>query len=715
MKRLMRVLLSVITLVVVLLVVAVVVVTLYLKLYFDPNDYKGWLSQEVKERTGRDLQIKGNIDLSVFPWLGVEVGKIALGNAPGFEEPVFASADRTQIRVKLLPLLRKELEMDTVSLYGLNLRLARDKQGHNNWEDLIQPKTGEAPTRSKPAQPAPAEEGLPLAGLAIGGLDIRDARISWHDAQTGQRYTIDRLALQSGAVVLGKPIDLQLRFHLAGGPPPVEGDVSLKGSAALNLEAQRYRVRDLVLDATLSGEGMPGQGLELAVATQADLDLSAQTLSVPELELKTLGMRVTGALAAEGVPAAPRYNASLKVAEFSPRALLERLGEPPIETADPKVLQSLSLTARLTGTATQAKLEELAARLDDTTLKGRVEVPRFREPAVRFDLSVDNIDADRYLPPPAGGEKPAEPAPATPGTATAATAGQQGLPMETLRALDVAGDLRVGRLKISNLRMTDILLKLTAKDGLIKLDPTQAQLYQGSYLGHIHLDARGKQPKLAVDEKLTGVQAGPLLKDLTGEERLLGRAGVSAKLTMEGADAEAMKKTLNGTADFSLLDGAVKGVNVARMIREARARIRGEPPPPQEPKQTDFTELSGSINFTNGVGRNDDLQAKSPLLRIRGAGTANLVTEQLDYRLTAVVVGTGAGQGGKALEDLKGLSIPIKVTGSFQEPKYTLELDKVVSAEAKKQVQEKVEKKIEKELGDKLPGQAKDLLKGLFR
>jgi AsmA protein len=711
MKRLIRVLLSVIALVVVLFIVAVVVATLY----FDPNDFKDQLSEAVKEHTGRDLEIKGNIDLSVFPWLGVEVGKIAMGNAPGFDEPVFASADRTQIRVKLLPLLRKQLEMDTVSLYGLNLKLARDKQGHGNWEDLTQPQAEEAAAETKPSQPAPAEGGLPLAGLAIGGLDIRDARVSWDDAQAGQRYTIDRLALQSGAVVPGKPIDLELRFHLAGGTPPVDGDVSLKGTADLDPEAQRYRVRDLVLDASLTGEGVPGQTLDLALATQADLDLSTQTLSVPELELKTLGMLVTGALAAEGVLGEPRYNASLKVAEFSPRALLERLGQPPLETADPKVLQSLSLTTRLTGSTTQANLEDLKARLDQTNLEGRVEVPRFQGPAVRFDLSLDDIDADRYLPPPAEGEKPAEPAPATPGAATAAAAGDQGLPMETLRALDVDGNLRIGRLKISNLRMTDILLKLTAKDGLIKLDPTQAQLYQGSYLGHIRLDARGKQPKLAVDERLTGVQAGPLLKDFMGEERLLGRAGVTAKLTMVGDAAEAMKKSLNGTADFAFLDGAVKGVNVAHMIRAARARIRGEPPPAEEPKQTDFTELSGSIKFTNGVGRNHDLQAKSPLLRLKGEGTANLVTEQLDYLLTTVVVDTGAGQGGKEMEDLKGLTIPIKVTGSFQEPKYKLELEKLISAEAKKQVQEKVEKKIEKELGGKLDGKTKDLLKGLFR
>ena len=167
---------------------------------------------------------------------------------------------------------------------------------------------------------------------------------------------------------------------------------------------------------------------------------------------------------------------------------------------------------------------------------------------------------------------------------------------------------------------------------------------------------------------------------------------------------------------MQLLDGAVKGVNIGRMIREAKARIEGEPlPPSDEPLQTDFTELSGSINFTDGVGRNDDLHAKSPLLRIRGKGTADLPREQVDYLLTTAIVGSGEGQGGKDLQDLKGLQIPIKVTGSFQKPKYQLDLETLLAAEAKRKGQKRLDKVIEKELDEKYQEPAKELLRGLFR
>ena len=136
MKKLIRVLLGLVALVVVLFIVAVAVASFY----FDPNDFKDQMSAAVKENTGRDLSIAGDIELSLFPWLGVQVGQVTLGNASGFPEPVFASAEKTQIRVKLLPLLTRQLEMDTLTLHGLTLKLARDEQGRTNWEDLTAPK-----------------------------------------------------------------------------------------------------------------------------------------------------------------------------------------------------------------------------------------------------------------------------------------------------------------------------------------------------------------------------------------------------------------------------------------------------------------------------------------------------------------------------------------------------------------------------------------------
>jgi len=151
------------------------------------------------------------------------------------------------------------------------------------------------------------------------------------------------------------------------------------------------------------------------------------------------------------------------------------------------------------------------------------------------------------------------------------------------------------------------------------------------------------------------------------------------------------------------------------MIREAKAKVRGQPLPPDDGlNQTDFSELTGSLNISQGQVRNNDLVAKSPLLRVNGKGNADLVAEKVDYLLSVSVVGTTKGQGGKELDDLKNLTIPIKITGNLTDPSYGLDMGKLLESQAKEKVKEQVEKRLGDQLGDKLPGQLKDGLKGLF-
>jgi AsmA protein len=258
------------------------------------------------------------------------------------------------------------------------------------------------------------------------------------------------------------------------------------------------------------------------------------------------------------------------------------------------------------------------------------------------------------------------------------------------------------------------------------LHPVSANLYQGTYAGNIGLDARGQQANITVDEKLTDIQAGPLLKDLQGEDRLAGRGNLSVNVSMSGATPDDFKKTLNGVTAFAFADGAVKGINIGHLIRQALAALKGQSLPPTEgPVKTDFSELRGSVQFQNGVASNQDLQAKSPVLRVQGKGTANLVDESMDYRLMTTLVATGEGQGGRELQDLEGIPIPVRVTGTFNEPSYQVDLEALAQAalqgkagEQKQKALEKVEKTLDKELGDKLSEEdteaVKKLLKGLF-
>jgi AsmA protein len=253
-------------------------------------------------------------------------------------------------------------------------------------------------------------------------------------------------------------------------------------------------------------------------------------------------------------------------------------------------------------------------------------------------------------------------------------------------------------LKAYQLRSSDVKISVSAKDGLVQVFPARANLYQGTYTGNIRVDVRGKQPRIALDEKVAGVQAEPLLKDMLGEAKVTGTADVALKLTAVGNRPPAIRKTLNGNARFAFTDGVIKGMDVLGEIRQAYGLLRGKPQAAGVSNQTEFSAVTGTATVTNGVLNNPDLVGKSPLLQVQGAGTANLVTQLLDYRINATLVDSLEGKG-----ELTGRPIPVQITGPFAKPKVSVDLQQVLKQEAKKQLQ--------KQLEDKLDS---DTLKGLF-
>ena len=683
------------------LLLLIVAAAIILPLVVDPNDFKDEIAQAVESKTGRVLAIDGDIGLSVFPWLGLEIGPTSLSNAPGFSTAPFARMDAVQVRVKLLPLLSKQLEMDTVLLQGLQVSLETDAQGKTNWEDLAG-----APQEQAPAvEEQPPSGEMALAGLAIGGVEITNAGVIWDDKQAAARYEISGLNLRTGAIAPGQAVPVELGLVVDSAQPKVSGPLAFAATIALSDDSQTVTLTDALLETDLAGETLPGGQLKSELGFSTSLNLEAQTLTVSNLVLKGLGLQVEGQLKGTAVLADnAAFAGDIGVSPFNPREVIKALGQAVPEVSDPEVLKRAEAALQLAATKDSVSLSDIQLKLDDSTIKGQLKVANFAKPAIRFGLHLDQIDVDRYLPP----QTEAAPAPPT----AAAAAGTQLIPVDTLRALDVDGEVTIKQLKAAQLRSTDIRMKLVAKGGVVRVHPASANMYQGQYQGDIKMDVRGKQPKISMNETLAGVQVGPLLKDLTGEDKLTGKTQASANLVTSGQTPEEFKKTLNGKISFAFTDGAVKGFNLAALIRNAQAKINGQPPPAETgPNQTDFSEITGTANVTNGIVRNRDLIAKSPLLRVEGTGDIDLPQESLDYQVTTKVVGSLEGQGGEGLADVKGVPIPIQLSGTFAEPKYKIRLDKALKESAKKKVEKKLEKELEKRgLGDQV-----DQLKGLFR
>jgi AsmA protein len=570
-----------------LALLAILAVTL--TLVFDPNQYKGEIIKAVKDKTGRELRIDGKLGWSFFPWIGIETGKLELGNAPGFGPEPMARIDAAGAKVELLPLLRKQVSVDTVFLDGLKLNLARNAAGKTNWDDLTTPpsKVEKAPEKSTPGK-APG-----IGGVSVNKIDIRKADLTWNDQKDGAHYAVHNLDFKTGKIVTNQSVDVQLAFDLESGQPPLRTRVDLKSRMNLDLEAQTLNVDSL-------------------------------TLALGDLALQTnfKGTHIFDA---------PAVSGALEISSFNPRALMDKLGVK-VETAGKTALTKLSLKTKFSATADSVELKDLAINLDASRLNGSLAVRHFTKPSYQFDLTLDQIDLDAYLPPPV----PAATSASKPGTA--APAAPVEVPLSALRALAVQGKFRILQLKAMNLHSSDALIQVTADNGLITLGPNQAKLYSGKYAGRTTLDVRGKAPMLAIDESVNGVELAPMLKDAMQFDKFTGTANLSAKVTAQGLDANQIKQTLNGTAAFAVQNGSIKGVDLKKMRGSIASAIRDNSYQklteliPQSADETRFTHLDGTTQIKNGVVQNNDMKIQSPdLLNVTGKGSANLVKETLDY------------------------------------------------------------------------------------
>ena len=708
---------------VVALAALVAIAALVLPMVIDPNDYKAEIATAVEKQTGRTLTIEGDITLSVFPWLGLDIGPTQFSNAAGFDEPSMARMEAVQVRVKLLPLLRKQLEVDKIRLSGLQLYLAKDKQGLTNWADLTAPAKAGEPTDKAATETAGDAAAGGLERLAIGGIEVTGASLHWDDRSSDSRYEVNELSLTTGAIEPGEAFDLNLQMQLLSTQPAIKTGLSLRGELLIATDLDALTITGAKLEVDAQGDSLPDGQVRAALTTDVSLGLAAQTLLLPNMVLETLGLQITASVTGADISSdAPRFNGTLAIAEFVPRKVLQALGEAAPVTADDSVLRKADANMAWDASLQHFAASALTAHLDETTLNGELKVQSFDAPAITFALLLDQIDIDRYLPPATGQEGAAEGAS---GDKAAGSSGGKGagksspqsgeLPLEPLRNLNLNGELRMAQLKAFNLRSRDVLIQIRARDGVLDISPLTAKLYEGAIDVDLKLDVRKDTPRFTVKESLTGVQAGPLLKDLTGDDPLLGTANVKADLNTAGSNVDEILNALKGTAEFSFKEGAINGVNIAALIREAQATLKGQPAPKQEqPNQTDFALMQGTATVTNGLVKNDDLILQSPLLRITGAGEVNLPKEAVDYMLTTKFVGSLEGQGGKGYQELEGLSVPVHVGGTFSKLTYAPDLGAVAKDAAKAEVEKRVQEekqKLEKKLGTDIPD---SLLKGLF-
>jgi AsmA protein len=660
---------------------------------------------QVKAATGRDLVIAGPASFTVFPSFGVRAGEVSLSAPPDMGgDPLFTAAN-IDVGVRLLPLLRQEIVVDRLVLHEPAFVLRIDEQGRKSWDMAA---AGEArPVRLAEAENADvlkdfsaggrglAESAKSRAGpseLSLGDIRIENGTVRYADARSGADFRIEAINAEAALDAISRPL-------------------SAKGDF---VRAQEK----IAFDATLNSPA------ELIAEQPAKLALS---LKGAPFTLRYDGSVVLrDAISAEG---------AIEGSAASLRALAGWLGT---ELPPSRGFREASLAGQLHAEESTARLSDVKLTLDGATATGTIDVTTGgTRPHVTANLQVANLDLANYLGEGTGANAPqlapgaesqtapsaeppadqSEPAPqsiedlledrSSPQVrGFTKRAGWSGEPLDLapLGLLDADAKLAVTALSYGDVRVDSSELVLALKDRLLKTTFEDVKLYQGRGKGLVTLDGTGPEAALVANVELAGIAAQPLLKDAAGIDWLAGTGDVALALSGRGASEAALVKSLNGKSNVAVRNGAIIGFNLGAAMRAlSEGSIPDFSTSPAE--KTDFSELTGSFAITDGIAKNDDLQLASPLLRATGAGSIDLPARSLDYVVRPKVVASLEGQGGE--KGLKGLEIPLHITGSWEEPNIEADVAGVIN---NPDVTETV-----KELGKEFEGKsAGEIVEGLF-
>ncbi|MDD5411216.1 MAG: AsmA family protein, partial [Methylobacter sp.] len=403
-------------------ILLIVIAICTLPFFIDPNDSKPKISAAVKDATGRELILEGDLKLSLFPWIGISTGKIILGNAEGFQDQPFATAAESKIKVKLLPLLSKKIEVRRIVLKDLALNLTKNKQGISNWDDLTASADTKAALLPDTDNGKQDEQSTPFT---IGGISIKNAHVNWDNQQTGKHIEIKDLNLNTDQFTYDEPVDVDLSLVVLNDEAKLKESIKLSTDFTVNEKLDTFLLVNTDLQTTTEGESIPGKSITTTLsANDVALDMAKQTAKISGLQLKSGDATLSAEITGTDIKDKPSFQGPVTIAPFSPTKLMQQLAIELPAMQDANALSSLAINFDLQATADSANLQNLVMVLDDTHIKGSASIKDFALPAIAFNLVADAIDADRYSSTPDKSSKPI----ASPAIALAA--GANALPVE---------------------------------------------------------------------------------------------------------------------------------------------------------------------------------------------------------------------------------------------------------------------------------------------
>jgi AsmA protein len=597
--------------------------------------YTQQIAQQVERATGRQLTISGPVTFSVLPRLAFEAEGVALANPPGAASPQMVRLKTVQVQVKIWPLVHGTLEIDRFVLIEPQIDLEIDAEGRPNWQfgepaadrpasPPAQPEAGRDATQDGADAGAGQQAGL-VSEIKLGDIRIENGALTYTDARSGAAERVDainmtlalpdlesRMQADGSLDYNGQKVDLALAVDkpsalLKGGSSPVKADVT-------------------TTPADVGFDGQVTNGAEPAASGTIDLEVSS---------IRDLAAWLAKPIDFEG-----------------------------------QGLQTLRIAGKLDGAPKRVAFTDATIGLDAIEAKGEFvadlsgEVPKLDG---RLDLGA--VDLDPYLPPPAEqeagdqGERPA-------GKESPSGWSDEPLQLPPLGGANVDFALSLDSLSMREIEVGRTELALQLANATLKTVLKQMALYGGQATGEVEVTAADGVPSIRQQFRLDGLNALPFLEAVAGFNRLEGTVQADTELTSRGGSQLQLVRNLNGNGSVAFTDGAIVGINIAAMVRNAASAFLD--PAAGEQRKTDFAELAGTFAIRDGILTNDDLRLQAPVLRVDGRGRVDLPARTVAYRIEPTAAATLEGQG--AEKQAAGVLVPVIVEGPWDDLSYRPDL-----------------------------------------
>lgn len=679
---------------VLLLTISAVMLTYFL----DPNKFKGKISQRFFAKTGQVLVINGDLKWSIFPWVGIKAHNLTYYNPPGFQPKVFASAKEMDVKIKLIPLLQRKIEVGNITFDHLLMNLVKNQSGKPNWANL----TNTSKKENAPSNPE-NNHSAALATMTISSFKIKDGTIHWEDQQAHQKYTLANVNLNSRGIAFNQSFPASLQFVALDTNSQPIADVNLSSKVTIASDQQQYVLQKIKLQGNLFDKQYANGKIDFSSDADVTLDLQKQTLSSQtDFSLGNL----TGSALVNGVQISknPAFKGDIKLDAFSLKTFMNKLGK----TAP--AIDQVGLKTEISLHNSILKLNQIKLKADDSDINGQASI-QLKNKSADFNLTTSEFDVNKFLN--ANGDANAN-------SSTTAQTANTDLPQnitgakKSNNAWRARGNLQVGKLLVKKFVLTNVTAALSYQNDIIELSPIHADLYRGEMNGNIVIDKRDNQKTFyTMKQFLNNVDLKEMLQQVADSEKLSGIANVTTTLSSVTTPSSSFLAGLNGNLQLLVKNGTLQGIDVTYQISRAHSFLKHfERTKIENTKETQFKELTASAVINNGVLDNKDLIISSDYLKVNGQGSLNLGKNDISYYLKASARPKLA-EDNQLEKEIITYEIPIKVTGNLSKPNVNLdfaELTKILyQRQIQKPLQDHVGKNIEN-LKDNLKAKIKDKL-----